>query len=52
MESALVNHEFKVYLQPKYSTDGCEIKGAEALVRWKNGRLKGRRMLYSVSNGQ
>lgn len=34
MNSALVNHEFKVYLQPKYSTKKEVISGAEALVRW------------------
>lgn len=35
MEEALVKHEFKVYLQPKYSLEeGNELVGAEALVRW------------------
>ena len=34
MERALVNKEFKVYLQPKYSTDEEVLSGAEALVRW------------------
>lgn len=34
MDKALVNHEFKVYLQPKYSTKDEVISGAEALVRW------------------
>lgn len=34
MEDALKNEEFKVYLQPKYSTDTEEMVGAEALVRW------------------
>ena len=34
MEQALENHEFKVYLQPKYSTKGEKLAAAEALVRW------------------
>lgn len=34
MDSALANKEFKVYLQPKYSTKDEVISGAEALVRW------------------
>ncbi len=34
MERALMNREFKVYLQPKISTAGEELAGAEALVRW------------------
>lgn len=34
MESALDNKEFKVYLQPKYSTKEEKLSGAEALVRW------------------
>ena len=34
MEHALVQREFIVYLQPKYSTKSEEIIGAEALVRW------------------
>ena len=34
MENALNNKEFKVYLQPKYSTKGEKLSGAEALVRW------------------
>lgn len=34
MEKALINKEFKVYLQPKYSTDTEVLSGAEALVRW------------------
>ena len=34
MERALVNKEFRVYLQPKISTRGEELGGAEALVRW------------------
>lgn len=36
MESALANGEFQVYLQPKYHLPEEEIKGAEALVRWKS----------------
>lgn len=34
MESALKNHEFETYLQPKYDSEGKQIQGAEALVRW------------------
>lgn len=35
MAAALVNGEFKVYLQPKYAIqDRPQIAGAEALVRW------------------
>lgn len=34
MDNALANKEFKVYLQPKYSTKEEVISGAEALVRW------------------
>lgn len=37
MEESLVKHEFKVYLQPKFSLDdGNELVGAEALVRWQH----------------
>ena len=34
MEKALINKEFQVYLQPKYSTKEEVLSGAEALVRW------------------
>ena len=34
MDAALINHEFKVYLQPKISTTNEMLAGAEALVRW------------------
>ncbi|MDD6492820.1 MAG: EAL domain-containing protein, partial [Firmicutes bacterium] len=34
MERALVNHEYKVYLQPKYSVGNEKLAAAEALVRW------------------
>lgn len=34
MEMALVNKEFQIYLQPKYSPVAGKIVGAEALVRW------------------
>ncbi len=34
MERALMNREFKVYLQPKYSAKEESLAGAEALVRW------------------
>ena len=41
MEYALDNHEFKVYLQPKYDLhDHSAIIGAEALVRWfRDGKM-------------
>ncbi|MEE0687167.1 MAG: EAL domain-containing protein [Lachnospiraceae bacterium] len=38
MYSALANHEFKVYLQPKISTSNEHLAGAEALVRWIHPR--------------
>lgn len=34
MERALLNREFKVYLQPKISASQETLAGAEALVRW------------------
>lgn len=34
MYSALENHEFQVYLQPKVSLKNGRSEGAEALVRW------------------
>lgn len=34
IDSAMKNHEFQVYLQPKYRADTLTIGGAEALVRW------------------
>ena len=34
MDKALENHEYKVYLQPKYSVDNEKLAAAEALVRW------------------
>lgn len=37
MESALVNEEFVVYLQPKYNIKSETVVGAEALARWKRG---------------
>lgn len=39
MESAIENKEIVVYLQPKYSTDGTMIGGAEALARWISPKL-------------
>ncbi|MEG2137456.1 MAG: EAL domain-containing protein, partial [Oscillospiraceae bacterium] len=36
MADALKNHDFEVYLQPKYRTDSETIGGAEALVRWNS----------------
>ncbi len=34
MDRALANNEFKVYLQPKYSSKKEQLSAAEALVRW------------------
>ena len=34
MDRALANHEFQVYLQPKYSVGEEKLAAAEALVRW------------------
>ncbi len=34
MKYAMDNEEFVIYLQPKFSTDGQTMVGAEALVRW------------------
>ncbi len=34
MGKALLEHQFKVYLQPKYDLSTEKITGAEALVRW------------------
>ena len=34
MQGALERHEFQMYLQPKYTTSGEKVGGAEALVRW------------------
>ena len=39
MERALQNHEFTVYLQPKYSTKKEVLAAAEALVRWIHPEL-------------
>lgn len=36
MEQALANHEFVMYLQPKYSISTGRMVGAEALVRWNS----------------
>lgn len=35
MENALSNHEYLMFLQPKYSLTDERIVGAEALTRWK-----------------
>ena len=43
LEDALLNNEFEVWFQPKYSTKGKnDIVGAEALVRWRlpDGRME------------
>ena len=36
MHQALENHEFIMYLQPKYSISTYKMVGAEALVRWQH----------------
>lgn len=36
MPTALANHEFQCYLQPKYGLRSRHIEGAEALVRWNS----------------
>ena len=36
MDEALINEDFKLYLQPKYNIHTNEINGAEALVRWEH----------------
>lgn len=36
MEKALYNHEFELYLQPKYDTQNETLSAAEALVRWNH----------------
>lgn len=36
MDKALYNHEFEVYLQPKYDTVKETLCAAEALVRWNH----------------
>ncbi len=36
MWDALKNHQFKVYVQPKYDVISGRIVGGEALVRWKH----------------
>lgn len=36
MHQALANHEFVMFLQPKYSISTGKMVGAEALVRWQH----------------
>lgn len=36
MEKALYEHQFLMYLQPKYNIRTAKIVGAEALVRWEH----------------
>ncbi len=43
IDEALDNNEFLLYLQPKMSTDGEKLIGAEALTRWK---YKGETLLF------
>lgn len=46
MQSALINAEFKLYLQPKFSLKNERIAGAESLVRWEPDNQK---MIYPDS---
>ncbi|MBR5645716.1 MAG: EAL domain-containing protein [Treponema sp.] len=39
MESAIEYHQFKVYLQPKYSAKKQKLSAAEALVRWDHPEI-------------
>ncbi len=39
LEHALVRNEFSLLYQPKIDSRGARPVGAEALIRWKNGRL-------------
>lgn len=36
MPTALADHEFQCYLQPKYGLKSRHIEGAEALIRWNS----------------
>ncbi|MCH5210996.1 MAG: EAL domain-containing protein [Oscillospiraceae bacterium] len=38
IESAFLNHEYKVYLQPKFDIRTNKVVGAESLVRWVHPR--------------
>ncbi|MEG1067251.1 MAG: EAL domain-containing protein [Anaerovoracaceae bacterium] len=40
MENALVNNNFKVFLQPKYNIEDDIIDSAEALARWYNPMIE------------
>ena len=39
MEAAIEYHQFKVYLQPKYSAKKEQLSAAEALVRWDHPEI-------------
>jgi hypothetical protein len=39
MKEALSEHQFQVYLQPKYDIRSERLAGAEALVRWNHPKL-------------
>ncbi len=55
MQTALDNHEFVMYLQPKIDLKTEKICGAEALVRWQHPtgglRLPGEFLPYFENNG-
>lgn len=36
LEKAMLDREFIIYLQPRYTVDGDEVIGAEAFVRWEH----------------
>ena len=39
MPTALENHEFMCYIQPKYGAKSRRIEGGEALIRWKSSEF-------------
>lgn len=36
LNNAVLNKSFMVYFQPQYHSDTCELRGMEALVRWRD----------------
>ena len=39
LKNAVINNEFKLFYQPKFSLDSGLILSAEALIRWENPKL-------------